>query len=1037
MQSQRRPSANTTMTQSHRNANFGMSTFVAASIFAICVLTTIHSAAGQTPSPRLHYLYPPSAKMGSAIDVTIGGADLDEASELVFSNPKITASQKMSAATEIVPAKPIPNQFTISIPSEVEPGIYEVRSFGRFGLSTPRRFVVGQEDELVCNEQNKSAEAAMPISVGSAVTGRATANARHFFKFALKDQEKVTIECQTRVIDSKMNPIIVISDLTGKELARSRSSSFRSATIYFKAPRASQYIVEVRDAIFGGGTEYFYRLRVSNLPHIAAVYPNVIQKGVARDVELYGWNLPGGAEASDPSAANQYYETLNKPTDDILLPQSQPTSMPLQPNSYTLDWNSVAIQDKGRIVSNLHPLYISSNPVVTEADQGESTTVSVPVDISGRFLPGIEMDRYEFDCKKGDVYYVDVFSHRLGNDSDVILTSEQMITAGEGAKTWKRVAVIDDIGNRGGTTGPDFSTSSDDPSLRFQAPADGRFRLVLKDQFGTNNSDYRSSYRISIRKPAPDFKLVCSPVSGHLANGNQIIGNALSVEKSGRKSVAISMTRLDGFSGDVEVRCENLSAGVTCSPLTLTPRQSSGELIFSVADTATVGKSLIKIVGKSRLNEQEVTREAAMTVVTWDTGNKTTVPSDFRRTERLELSVVAADVAPVSVDVGTGNVFETSLGGKVGLPIKLSRRNFAEPIKLIATNLPANLKPADLTVAKDKSDGAMELFVKDKNTAVGTYQFLLKGDAKFKHSRNPQAAAREQSEQKRLDELAKRFLADKTATMSTMTAATEKLPMLDQTVVTAKSDVDKLKKSISEEENHVSQLSKAISEAKSAEQKTSNPSSIDPLILSAAEAHLKSLNSEIKNETSVGLPGLLSKVEAAEKAKLDGLAEIESMKKRVAEFDSKQKLIVAEKAASKKRFDALTKQSAAKDVIYKAISNQVTVKIVASPIFHDAIPEQAATPGSKANLVVKVIRKFGFTEAITVTFKAPSGVPGLVIPPITIAKDKAAATAVIDVQANCPAGSHAIELIASGKFNNVDVQTQSSFVVKVSPKPAS
>ena len=95
--------------------------------------------------------------------MTIGGADLDEASELIFSNPKLKAAVKMSAATEIVPAKPLPNQFTVTIPEDTEPGIYEVRTFGRFGFSTPRRFIVGLETEVICNDQNKTSETAMPI----------------------------------------------------------------------------------------------------------------------------------------------------------------------------------------------------------------------------------------------------------------------------------------------------------------------------------------------------------------------------------------------------------------------------------------------------------------------------------------------------------------------------------------------------------------------------------------------------------------------------------------------------------------------------------------------------------------------------------------------------------------------------------------------------------------------------------------------------------------------------------------------------------
>ncbi len=1020
------------MTHSQRNAYRGVSTLVAVSILTICIFANADWSFGQTPSPRLHFLYPNSGKVGTNVEVTIGGADLDEASQLIFSSPTIKAALKMSAATEMVPAKPIANQFTVTIPQDTQPGIYEVRALGRFGFSTPRRFVVGLENEVICNEQNKTFETAMPISVGSAVNGRATANAKQYFKFALKDQEKVTIECQTRAIDSKMDPVVIISDLSGKEIARSRSSNFQSPTIFFKAPRASQYIVEIRDAVFGGGTEFFYRLRVSNLPYISGVFPNVIQADVKQELTLYGWNLPGGIERTDSSRANQYFETTKKPSDEILQPKKNSGELPLQTNSFTLDWRSIAILDNGRIVSNLQPIYLASNPVTNEADEDEATLVTVPTDISGRFSPGTETDRYEFDAKKGEVFFVEVFSHRLGNDSDVILTLQQSVTSGEGVKTWNRVSVIDDVGNRAGTTGPDFSTSSDDPSMKIQIPADGRYRLILKDQFGNSDSGYRSAYRLSIRRPSPDFNLVCTPIYGHIANGNQILGNALVVTKGDRKSVRVSLDRVDDFSGSVEVTCENLPAGVTCNPITLSSSQASNEIVFSVSDDAANGKALIKIVGKAKIGDREVVREATPTVVTWDTGNKTTVPPHFRRTVGLEISVVSADIAPVSVDVGTGSVFETSLGGKIGIPIKLARRNFTEPIKLTATNLPANLKPADLTIPKEKSDGSVELYVKDKNTALGTYQFQFKGDAKFKHSRNPQAAAREQAEQARLEEVSKKFAADKTSLMSAMKVALQKLPMLDQLVTNAKSELEISRKTISEKSGQAARLSEAISKSKN-----SKTTDVDPLIFAAAEAQLKSLQAEVETQTSVGLKNLESKVKVAEKAKVDAAAEIESMKKRIADFDAKQKLIDAEKAASKKRFDALTKQSAAKDLIYKAISNPLTVKIVASPISISAVAEHAATIGSKTKLALSFSRKYGFAEAMTINLKAPNGVPGIVIPPITVPKDKNDATIEIEIQPNCPPGNHTIEIVASGKFNNVDVQTKSSFLIKVTAKPAS
>ena len=83
-------------------------------------------------------------------------------------------------------------------------------------------------------------------------------------------------------------------------------------------------------------------------------------------------------------------------------------------------------------------------------------------------------------------------------------------------------------------------------------------RLVLKDQFGTYQNNMASSYRVVIRKPTPDFSVVCTPVMGRPANANQILAKSLSLRKGGRIQVPTKIERVDGFNGVVTLFCENL-----------------------------------------------------------------------------------------------------------------------------------------------------------------------------------------------------------------------------------------------------------------------------------------------------------------------------------------------------------------------------------------------------------------------------------------------------------------------------------------------
>src|SRR5690349_9656116 len=56
---------------------------------AITLLATI--ARAELPAARLVSIFPPGAKQGSSVEVTLSGQDLDDVTALHFSDPHITA----------------------------------------------------------------------------------------------------------------------------------------------------------------------------------------------------------------------------------------------------------------------------------------------------------------------------------------------------------------------------------------------------------------------------------------------------------------------------------------------------------------------------------------------------------------------------------------------------------------------------------------------------------------------------------------------------------------------------------------------------------------------------------------------------------------------------------------------------------------------------------------------------------------------------------------------------------------------------------
>ena len=264
-----------------------------------CALVTLAAPAlAQLPVTQLTSLFPPGAKPGSTVEVTLGGNDLDEVERLVFSHPGIVAAAKMSTPTDFEKTpKPVPNQFTVTIAGDVPPGVYEVTAIGRFGMSNPRTFTIGTLNELSDAAGNSTADKPLDVPLGSTVNGRVDQNAYDYLKLTLKQGERVLIDCAAERLDSRLDATLVLLNSAGREIARTRDTIGRDPVLDFTAPAEGVYTLKLFDAVYGGGQEYCYRLSVSAAPFVDFVFPPSGPAGSNNTYTIYGRNLPGGQPA--------------------------------------------------------------------------------------------------------------------------------------------------------------------------------------------------------------------------------------------------------------------------------------------------------------------------------------------------------------------------------------------------------------------------------------------------------------------------------------------------------------------------------------------------------------------------------------------------------------------------------------------------------------------------------------------------------------------------------------------------------------------
>ena len=227
----------------------------------ICLLTlvgTTVSARAELPLARLTAIFPAGGQVGTTVEVTLTGLDLDEVATLHFARPGIMAKPKLAVST----GQPEAGKFSIAIDPSVPPGLYDVRAVGRFGVTNPRAFQVGSAPEIIVTPGHRTADKAIDLAIGTTVNAVAEANASHWFRLNLKQGQRVVVQASTTSLDSKMEAVLVLADSAGHELAQSR----RGSPLETAAPADGTYLLSIHDVTFRGGPEYFYRLSAVTAP---------------------------------------------------------------------------------------------------------------------------------------------------------------------------------------------------------------------------------------------------------------------------------------------------------------------------------------------------------------------------------------------------------------------------------------------------------------------------------------------------------------------------------------------------------------------------------------------------------------------------------------------------------------------------------------------------------------------------------------------------------------------------------------------------
>jgi hypothetical protein len=652
------------------------------------------------PQPHLDRIFPLGGQAGTEVMLELTGRDLDEVNRLHCDHPGLKA--------QLVKL----NQFRLSIAADTPPGTHDIRAVGKYGLSNGRLFTVSRGLKEITKAQAGS-EPARPLllTMNTAVSGLSKSNGYDSYRFTAHKGKRVTLDCQAFRLDSLLRGQLVLLGANGRELARGKPhDNYIDPLIDFTAPDEGEYGIRLHDITYAGDLPY--RLVLSDQPHVEFAFPPAVVPGSETRIVLAGQNLPGGCVLG-PTPFPQIESTLRVPAaTNTGLPASF-INLPAAPclNARVFQfWPQVLAAAQNPVT-----VLYSPAPVVREQEPNDTPetaqAVALPAVICGRFDQPGDQDWYRFTAKAGEAIALDLYCERLNYPGDPYL----VVTDAKGAE----LTALDDQGN----TINALSQFNRDPVGMFTIPADGTYRLVVRERNGKGGPRYLYALRLS--KLVPDFY----PVVYHETPNEP---TCPVVRQGGASFYEFCVNRRDGFDGPVTVEVEGLPPGVRCRPIHVSSQTETASIVFEAAREAPPWAGAIHLKAIGQIAGKSVQRAVGCVQRRWGNG----VGNNASRVCR-EIGLAVRPTGPYRLTT-TADTLKVAAGDTVETKVSLQRywADFKGAVQLGGLNLPPGFELQPATIAAGQTETLLKIKVAAE-VPPGVYSVIVRGEAQVPFQADP------------------------------------------------------------------------------------------------------------------------------------------------------------------------------------------------------------------------------------------------------------------------------------------------------------
>jgi len=630
------------------------------------LLLCLSAVAAEAASPSMTAVRPTGGQRGTEVVVTLSGARLGDAQEVVFFEPGIDVTKIEKVNDNSVKA-------TFKIKPDANPGTYNLRLRTATGVSELRSFSVGLYPETNEKEPNNDFTAPQPVPLGSVINGVAENEDVDYFVFEAKKGQRVTAEVEgIRLGIAHFDPYVSIMNTKRFDLVTSDDSAlvWQDGFVNLTIPEDGKYIVQVRESAYAGNGGCLYRLHLGTFPRAATIVPAGGKLGEKVQVTWQG----------DPKG---------------------PIKRELQlPAEMTATYGVFAADGDGQSpFPNIFRLSLWGNAVEAEPnnDHNTATPFEAPLSLNGVIEKPGDVDHFIFKAKKGQTYDVSAYARRIRSPLDPILY----------------------IGKKGGgaLVGND-DAAGPDSGFRFTAPDDGEYVVWLVDHLGKGGPDY--FYRVELTPVEPRLSLNLQ--SEELPRGTGSV--SVSVPKGGRQAILVYAGR-ENWGGDLKVAPENLPAGVTVENDIMPASQGVVPVLFKADAAAANAAKLARFGGQPvDANVKLASQQFSHTTVMVHGQNLV----NFWSQANDRMVVAVTDAAPFEIEVVEPKV-PLVHNGSMNLKVVAKRKEgFTAPISVSFPWLPPGIGASGGVTIPEKQNEAL-IPMNAGGAEVRTWKLVVNGTA--------------------------------------------------------------------------------------------------------------------------------------------------------------------------------------------------------------------------------------------------------------------------------------------------------------------